>query len=101
MILCIEVKLREVKSISPLAVKALDYSGGTAILPKSMIYHNGGNSYWVASFILKQKELAYSYKNEMMVDLVTGYCKPRITITEKIPEKIEFDGIKDVDELKR
>lgn len=98
---CYLVKLRDVESISPKAIKATDYQSNTCILPKSQVMCDGGNRYWVAEFILRQKNLVYSYKNMMWVDLVTGFKRPIIEIEEYVPEKIEVNGIREVEELNK
>ena len=98
---CYLVKLKEVKTISAKAVKVWDYSGGVEILPISQMSHKGGNEYWVAEFVLRGKNLVYSYKNTAWVDLCSGKFSPMIKVEEYVPDKIEVKGVKDVDELHR
>ena len=98
---CYIVKLRDVKTISAKAVKVWDYSGGVEILPISQMLHKGGNEYWVAEFVLRGKNLAYSYKNTSWVDLCSGKVSPMVKIEEYVPDKIEVKGVRDVDELHR
>lgn len=99
--ICYVVKLKEVSSISPKAYKVEDYQGNTEIIPKSQMCFKRGNEWWCSRWILNRKSLVYSVKSICNVDFRNMREKPMITIETKVPEKIEFDGTRDIEELKR
>lgn len=87
--LCVKIKLSEIKSISEKAVRAKDYNGNSDVLPKSQIYYIGGNTYWVADFIARQKPFPYKYKSKAWVDFTTGREIPQVIVENIVPVKIE------------
>ena len=99
--ICYVVKLKEVQSVSPLAYKVIDYQGNKEIIPKSQMCFKRGNEWWCSRWILSKKSLVYSVKSLCDVDFRNMREKPMITIETKVPEKIEFDGTRDIEELKR
>lgn len=44
--ICYVVKLKEIKSISPLAFKVEDFQGNKEIMPKSQMCLKNGNEWW-------------------------------------------------------
>lgn len=92
----LSVRLQSLVSVSDRAYKATAFDGSTAILPKSQVFGQDydvqkSDAYWVAEWILKQKELQYSDKKVAWYNQDTGRLEPNITvIVEKhVPEKIE------------
>lgn len=99
--ICYVVKLKEVSSISPLAFKVEDFQGNKEIMPKSQMCLKKGNEWWCSKWILSKKSLVYSVKSLCDVDFRNMREKPMITIETKVPEKIEFNETRDIEELKR
>lgn len=93
------VRLSSLQSISPKAYKAKAFDGSEAILPKSQVFGPDydvikSEAYWIASWILEQKELQYSTKKEGWYNPATGSVEPPfnsddIIITKHIPERKE------------
>lgn len=91
---CYSVRLDSLTSISEKAYKATAFDGSTAIIPKSMVFGRDyevqkSDAYWIAAFILEQKDLQYSTKKEAWFDRDSGKMLPTYTIEKHIPKKIE------------
>lgn len=104
----LSVRLQSLVSVSDKAYKATAFDGSTAILPKSQVFGQDfevqkSDAYWVAEWILKQKELQYSDKKVAWYNQDTGRLEPNITvIVEKhVPEKIENKEVEPIKELQR
>jgi hypothetical protein len=95
------VRLQSLLSISPKAYKAKGFDGSEAILPKSQVFGpdydvTKSEAYWIAAWILEQKELQYSTKKAGWFNPETGKIEPDFTfanedmeIIHHIPEKKE------------
>lgn len=92
----VSVRLQSLVSISDKAYKATAFDGSTAIIPKSQVFGDDfevqkSDAYWIAEWILQQKDLQYSDKKIAWYNGDTGRLEPNIvTIIEKhIPERKE------------
>lgn len=86
---CHLVKLKELVSISAKCYKATDFSGNTALIPKSQVFPLmkwGSDSVYISAWILKQKELIYS-NAEYWVEKSTGKAELSIEDKKKKREK--------------
>lgn len=93
---CYSVRLESLTSISDKAYKASAFDGSEAILPKSQVFGKDysvskSDAYWIAAWILEQKDLQYSDKKEGWYNPSTGKVEPpiHITIEKHIPAKVE------------
>lgn len=103
---CYSVRLDSLTSISEKAYKATAFDGSTAIIPKSMVFGRDyevqkSDAYWIAAFILEQKDLQYSTKKEAWFDRDSGKMLPTYTIEKHVPAKVEAGEVQPLDELKR
>lgn len=104
----LSVRLQSLVSVSDKAYKATAFDGSTAILPKSQVFGQDfevqkSDAYWVAEWILKQKELQYSDKKVAWYNQDTGRLEPNITyiIEKHVPDKIENKEVEPIKELQR
>lgn len=93
---CYSVRLKSLVDISGKAYKATAFDGSTAILPKSQVYGadfevSKSDAYWIAAWILEQKQLQYSTKKVAWYDKRTGRIEPYIAITKEViaPDEVE------------
>ena len=86
---CYLVRLKSLTSISEKAVKAVDFSGNEAILPKSQIFGMHGDSHAISEWILEQKNLQYSGKKVAWIDRETWLISPDFKIEKHIPKPID------------
>lgn len=87
---CYSVNLKSLVSISDKAYIATDYSGNEAILPKSQVIgddYSKDNAYFISEWILRQKNLVYSFKKEYWFDEF-GNELPVYQVKKHIPKKI-------------
>ncbi len=89
------VRLQSLRSISDKAFKATAFDGSTAIIPKSQVFGldyevQKSEAYWIASWILEQKDLQYSCKKEGWYNPRTGLVEPSIhfEVEHHIPAKL-------------
>ena len=92
---CYSVRLQSLVSISDKAYKATAFDGSVALLPKSQVFGRDydvqkSDVYWIAAWVLEQKELQYSSSKIQWYNKETGKMEPNIIIEKHIPEKIEF-----------
>ena len=104
----LSVRLQSLVSVSDRAYKATAFDGSTAILPKSQVFGQDYDvqksyAYWIAEWILQQKELQYSDRKVAWFNHESRRLEPNIIIiVEKhIPEKITNINIKQIKELQR
>lgn len=104
----LSVRLQSLVSVSDKAYKATAFDGSTAILPKSQVFGQDyevqkSDAYWIAEWILKQKDLQYSDKKVAWYNQDSGRLEPNITvIVEKhVPERIEIKEVEPIKELQR
>lgn len=90
------VRLKSLTSISPKAYKATAFDGSSAILPKSQVFGQDyevqkSEAYWIAAWILEQKDLQYSTKKGGWYNPRTGLVEPSIYIEVErhVPEKLD------------
>lgn len=93
---CYSVRLQSLRSISEKAYLAKAFDGSEAIIPKSQVFGQDedvskSEAYWIAAWILEQKELQYSYKKEGWYNPAKGYVEPavQIIVEHHIPAKLE------------
>ena len=93
---CFSVRLQSLVSISDRAYKATAFDGSTAILPKSQVFGmdydvQKSEAYWIAAWILEQKDLQYSDKKAAWYNSETHRLTPHvdIEIIHHKPAKIE------------
>ena len=93
---CFSVRLQSLVSISDRAYKATAFDGSTAILPKSQVFGmdydvQKSAAYWIAAWILEQKDLQYSDKKIGWYDPNKGRVNPHvyIEVIHHKPSKIE------------
>lgn len=93
---CYSVRLVSLTDISDKSYKATAFDGSSCILPKSCVkamdYEvQKSAAYWIAAWILKQKDLQYSCKKQGWYNPATGIVEPPFnTIIEKhIPAKVD------------
>jgi hypothetical protein len=93
---CYSVRLQGLVSISDRAYKATAFDGSSAILPKSQVFGQDfavckSDAYWIASWILEQKDLQYSEKKVGWFNKDSGRMEPNITtiIEKHVPAKVE------------
>lgn len=94
------VRLQSLRSISDKAYKATAFDGSTAILPKSQVFAQDyevlkSEAYWIAAWVLEQKELQYSTKKAGWYNPRTGQVEPCITVEVErhVPAKLEPQNI--------
>lgn len=102
---CLSVRLNSLTKVSEKAYKAKAFDGSSAIIPASQVFGQDyeiskSNAYWIAEWILKQKDLQYSDKKVAWFDSVTLKQLPYYTITRHIPEKVET-FVEKIKELER
>ena len=104
----VSVRLQSLVTISDKDYRATAFDGSSAVLPKSQVFGNDyevqkSDAYWIAEWILQQKELQYSNKKIAWYNKDTGRLEPNIvTIIEKhVPERKEPVKIKADKELVR
>lgn len=92
----ISVKLKSLESISEKAYKATAFDGSTAIIPKSQVFADDfevwkSEAYWIAEWILKQKELQYSDKKSGWYNPATRKIEPdyHCHIETHVPKPID------------
>lgn len=96
---CYSVRLQSLRSISEKAYLAKAFDGSEAILPKSQVFGSDyevqkSDAYWIASWILEQKELQYSDKKIGWYNPDTGNIEPNFDsenfiIEKHIPKRLE------------
>lgn len=93
---CFSVRLQSLVSISDRAYKATAFDGSTAILPKSQVFGmdydvQKSDAYWIAAWILEQKDLQYSDKKIGWYDPDKGRVNPHVhvEVIHHKPTKIE------------
>jgi hypothetical protein len=84
------------------------FDGSKAILPKSQVFGadydvQKSEAYWIAAWILEQKDLQYSTKKEGWFNPATHEVEPsfRVEIERHIPEKLAPVDVQADDFLKR
>lgn len=102
------VRLQSLTSISPKAYKATAFDGSSAILPKSQVFGPDydvikSEAYWIAAWVLEQKDLQYSTKKEGWYNPRTGHVEPsiHIEVERHIPAKLSPVEIAADDSLTR
>jgi hypothetical protein len=103
---CFSVRLQSLISISDRAYKAVSYDGSSDIIPKSQVFGmdfdvQKSDAYWIAAWILEQKEIQYSRKKEAWFDSDTGDMLPNYKIEKHIPEKKEKVLSNEIKELRK
>lgn len=102
----ISVRLQSLVSISDKAYKATAFDGSTAILPKSQVFGcdydvQKSDAYWIAEWILDQKELQYSNKKVAWYNTDTRQFEPNIIVEHHKPERKEVVNSEPIADLKR
>lgn len=104
----VSVRLQSLVSISDKAYKATAFDGSEAVLPKSQVFGQDydvikSDAYWVAEWVLEQKELQYSNKKIAWYNKDSGCIEPNITIVVEThtPNKIENINVEPIKELIR
>lgn len=104
--LCYSVRLESLVRISDKAFSATAFDGSSDIIPASQIFGNDwdvskSDAYWIAAWVLKNKNLQYSEKKQAWFD-ENGKQLPSVTIRKHTPERIEVTGGDNaIGELKR
>lgn len=90
------MRLQSLTSISDKAYKATAFDGSEAILPKSQVFGPDydvikSEAYWIAAWILEQKNLQYSSKKEGWFNPTTRKVEPAFhTIVEhNVPDPVQ------------
>lgn len=101
--LCYSVRLKELKSISPKAFKAVAFDGSSCILPKSCVFGQDfgvmkSDAYWIAEWIIKQKDIQYSSKKKAYFD-EKGKMYPFIQVSHHEPETVNPVESNEITEL--
>lgn len=96
---CYSVRLKSLTDISPKAYKATGWDGSECILPKSQVFGKDwdvskSDAYWIASWILEQKDIQFSNKKEGWWNPDKGRIEPvysneDLIIEKHIPERKE------------
>jgi hypothetical protein len=90
----VSVRLQSLVDISAKAYKATAFDGSTAILPKSQVFGQDydvvkSDAYWIAEWILAQKDIQYSDKKVAWFNTETNRLEPNIIVEHHKPERIE------------
>lgn len=93
---CYSVRLASLTSISEKAYKAVGFDGSECILPKSQVFGTDyevqkSDAYWIAAWILEQKDIQYSSKKEGWYYPDSGNISRgiKVDVEHHIPEKLE------------
>jgi hypothetical protein len=105
-VLCYSVRLSGLTAISNKCYKATAFDGSEALIPKSQVFGQDysvtkSEAYWISEWILKQKDLQYSYKKEAWFDSVTRKMMPTYKIEKHNPERVEPVENNNINQLKR
>lgn len=104
---CYSVRLRKVVNLSEKSFRVEDFDGGSDVLPKSQFFGKddgaaGNDSYWVAAWLLPDKNLTYSTAREREFDRNQSSEKPRYNVITHIPAEIKvFEQREPIKELLR
>ena len=91
---CYSVRVANISQISSKAYKVVSYNGAEDIVPTSCIYGRDwdvlkSEAYWIASWILEQKQIQYSCKKVAWFDKTTKKKLPTYEITNHLPVEIK------------
>lgn len=100
--LCYSVRLESCYRYSPKSYKLTDYSGNSCFIPAMAFFGEDyevtkGNAYWIAEWVLKNKDIVYSDKKKAYIDDRGNKTKDVVTWVPQHMEPVENE----IDELKR
>ena len=103
--LCYSVRLESLVRISDKAFRATAFDGSSDIIPASQVFGidwgvSKSDAYWIAAWVLKNKNLQYSEKKQAWFD-ENGKQLPVITIKKYTPEKRTPKTDNEINNLKR
>lgn len=103
--LCYSVRLESLVRISDKAFRATAFDGSSDIIPASQIFGNDwdvskSDAYWIAAWVLKNKNLQYSEKKQAWFD-ENRKMLPTYTIERHTPEKMTPKTDNKINNLKR
>lgn len=103
--LCYSVRLESLVRISDKAFRAAAFDGSSDIIPASQVFGidwgvSKSDAYWIAAWVLKNKNLQYSEKKQAWFD-ENGKQLPAITIKKYTPEKRTPKTNNEINNLKR
>jgi hypothetical protein len=101
---CLSVRLNGLTKISEKAYKAKAFDGSSAIIPASQIFGQDNevsksNAYWIAEWVLKDKQIQYSHKKTAWFDSDTRKRIPDFVIINHIPLEIKEKEVQPNKEL--
>lgn len=91
---CLSVRLNSFTKVSDKAYKAKAFDGSSAIIPASQVFGQDyevskSNAYWIAEWVLKDKQIQYSNKKTAWFDSETRKRVPDIIIINHVPLEIK------------
>lgn len=91
---CLSVRLSSFTKVSDKAYKAKAFDGSSAIIPASQVFGQDyevskSSAYWIAEWVLKDKQIQYSNKKTAWFDSETRKRVPDIIIINHVPLEIK------------